>query len=238
MQQLLLPKPKPSSPLLINPRVRVRVRVSVRVPVQASSSSSFSKKLATETELLPNALRRKTNPLWTPRGFTLGVDLGDSRTGLALGKGFSPRPLNVLELRGQKLELRLLEIAEKEEVDEFVIGLPKSHDGKETQQSNKVRSIAGRLAVRAAERGWRVYLQDEHGTSVDALDFMIEMGVKRSSRQVKIDAYSAMMVLERYFSTSGHGAELVLPKQAELQDKIRKGPTRDLDFLSEDIYHT
>lgn len=26
-------------------------------------------------------------------------------------------------------------------------------------------------------RGWRVYLQDEHGTSVDALDFMIEMWV-------------------------------------------------------------
>lgn len=99
MQQLLLPKPQLSSPLLINPRVRIRVRVSVRVPVQvssSSSSSSFSKQLATETELLPNALRRKTNPLWTPRGFTLGVDLGDSRTGLALGKGFSPRPLNVI----------------------------------------------------------------------------------------------------------------------------------------------
>lgn len=143
-----------------------------------------------------------------------------------------------MELRGQKLELRLLEIAEKEEVDEFVIGLPKSHDGKETQQSNKVRSIAGRLAVRAAERGWRVYLQDEHSTSVDALDFMIEMGIKRCSRQAKIDAYSAMMVLELYFSMSGHGAELVLPKQTELQDKIRKGPTRDLDFLREDVYHT
>lgn len=43
-------------------------------------------------------------------------------------------------------------VGDDQEVDEFVIGLPKSHDGKETQQSNKVRSIAGRLAVRAAER--------------------------------------------------------------------------------------
>ncbi|OMP05323.1 hypothetical protein CCACVL1_01950 [Corchorus capsularis] len=32
------------------------------------------------------------------------------------------------------------------------IGLPKSWDGKETPQSNKVRSIVGRLEVRAAER--------------------------------------------------------------------------------------
>ena len=46
------------------------------------------------------------------------------------------------------------------------------------------------------------------------------------------------MVLELYFSMSGDGAELVLPKQTELQDKIRKGPTPDLDFLREDVYHT
>ena len=37
-------------------------------------------------------------------------------------------------------------------MDEFIIGLPLSSDGKETPQSNKVRSVAGRLAVRAAER--------------------------------------------------------------------------------------
>ena len=39
-----------------------------------------------------------------------------------------------------------------QEVDEFIIGLPKSSDGKETPQSNKVRSVAGRFATRAAER--------------------------------------------------------------------------------------
>ncbi|OAY24380.1 uncharacterized protein LOC110605683 isoform X1 [Manihot esculenta] len=125
-------------------------------------------------EIPPNALRRKNDPQWRG-GFSLGVDLGLSRTGLALSKGFSVRPLMVLELRGQKLELGLLEIAENEEVDEFIIGLPKSWDGKETPQSNKVRSVAGRLAVRAAERGWRVFLQDEHGTSTEATYRMINI---------------------------------------------------------------
>lgn len=43
-----------------------------------------------------------------------------------------------------------------QEVDEFIIGLPISDDGKETTQSNKIRSVAGRLAVRAAER-WEFY---------------------------------------------------------------------------------
>ncbi|KAE8723333.1 Shaggy-related protein kinase delta [Hibiscus syriacus] len=144
----------------------------------------------------PNALRRKTNSRLTG-GFSLGVDLGLSRTGLALSKGFSVRPLTVLKLRGQKLELQLLDVAEREEADEFIIGLPKSWDGKESPQSNKVRSIAGRLAVRAAQRqclmGWRVYLVDEHGTSSEAECRMINLGLEKSARQKSFDAYAAVV---------------------------------------------
>ncbi|GFQ02393.1 putative holliday junction resolvase [Phtheirospermum japonicum] len=267
-------------------------------------------------QIPPNALRRRRDPTWRG-GFSLGVDLGLSRTGLALSKGFAVRPLTVLELRGQKLELKLLDIAENEEVDEFIIGLPKSSDGKETEQSNKVRSVAGRFAVRAAERGWRVYLQDEHGTSAEALGHMIAKlttvvavafeplglllihgdggevdefiiglpkssdgketeqsnkvrsvagrfavraaergwrvylqdehgtsaealghmiakGIGKSARHGKIDAYAAMNVLERYFSYLGEGVELVVPKQVELQDKLRKGPPKDVDFFPEE----
>ncbi|KAE8038785.1 hypothetical protein FH972_011260 [Carpinus fangiana] len=172
-------------------------------------------------ELPPNALRRKREPKWRG-GFSLGVDLGMSRTGLALSKGFSIRPLTVLELRGEKLEIQLLQIAQQE-----------SCDGKETPQSNKVRSVAGRLAVRAAERGWRVYLQDEHGTTAEAADRMIGMGLDRSTRQRKIDAYAAMMVLERYFSMAGLGTELVLPKNLDLQEKLKTGPPKDMDFFPE-----
>ncbi|KAK6120569.1 hypothetical protein DH2020_045700 [Rehmannia glutinosa] len=200
-----------------------------QLSIKASSSASAP----WEEQIPPNALRRKRDSSWRG-GFSLGVDLGLSRTGLALSKGFSIRPLTVLELRGQKLELRLLDIAEKEEVDEFIIGLPKSSDGNETEQSNKVRSVAGRFAVRAAERGWRVYLQDEHGTSAEALDHMIAKGIGKSARHERIDAYAAMKVLERYFSYSGKGIELVVPKQVELQNKLRKGPPKDVDFFPEE----
>ncbi|KAL2491310.1 Polynucleotidyl transferase [Abeliophyllum distichum] len=235
--QLVTLKPQPQSPLSPikkNPlhthkfnsanfasRSRLTAAVSASVPG-----------VSWEEQIPPNALRRKRDSTWRG-GFSLGVDLGLSRTGLAISKGFSIRPLTVLELRGQKLELRLLDIAEKQEVDEFIVGLPKSSDGKETLQSNKVRSVAGRLAVRAAERGWRVYLQDEHGTSSEAVDHMIAMGLTRSARQGRIDAYAAVKVLERYFSHSGQGIELVLPKQAELQDKLSRGPPKDVDFFPE-----
>ncbi|XP_073146170.1 uncharacterized protein [Henckelia pumila] len=202
------------------------------IPIPRRTQSRTSVSLPWEERIPPNAVRRRRSPSW--RGsFSLGVDLGFSRTGLALSKGFSIRPLTVLELRGQKLELRLLDIAEIQEVDEFIVGLPKSSDGMETEQSNKVRSVAGRLAVRAAERGWRVYLQDEHGTSTEAVDHMIAQGLSKSARRGNIDAYAAV-VLERYFSDSGYGIELVVPKQVELQNKLLKGPLKDSDFFPEE----
>ncbi|CAK7357153.1 unnamed protein product [Dovyalis caffra] len=147
-------------------------------------------------EIPPNALRRKTDPLWRG-GFSLGVDLGLSRSGLALSKGFIVRPLSVLELRGQKLELRLLEIAENEEVDEFIIGLPRSWDGKETPQSNKVRSVAGRFAVLAADRccdwdGASQYLI-LHVLLMLRLTLHKYRGLGKSTRQKKVDAYAAVV---------------------------------------------
>ncbi|GLT34009.1 hypothetical protein SLA2020_085560 [Shorea laevis] len=201
---------------------------SIPATLNHNRKSRLRATLSFVEEFPPNAHRRRSDPQWRG-GFSLGIDLGLSRTGLALSKGFSFRPLTVLKFRGEKLELRLLDIAEKEEADEFIIGLPKSWDGKETPQSNKVRSVAGRLAVRAAERGWRVYLQDEHGTSTEASSLMINMGLRKSARQRSTDAYAAAILLKRYFAASGQGTELVLPKQIDLLEKLRRGVTEEFD---------
>jgi hypothetical protein len=59
--------------------------------------------------LLPNARRRGLDPLWHGGGFSLGVDLGGSRTGLAVGRGMTlPRPLTVrnFTLKVTRLQIR------------------------------------------------------------------------------------------------------------------------------------
>ncbi|XP_021806862.1 uncharacterized protein LOC110750800 isoform X1 [Prunus avium] len=236
----------PPFPIGTVPKVR-NAPTSIQLPLTKNSKNGPRIRAISTDEIPPNALRRKRDPNWRG-GFSVGVDLGMSRTGLALSKGFNFRPLTVLNLRGQKLEDQLLEIAKQQEADEFIVGLPKSSDGKETPQSNKVRSVAGRLAVSAAQRGWRVYLQDENGTSIEAMDRMINVmfchflpeikflfrGLGKSDRQSKVDAYAAVMVLERYFSMSGEGTELVVPKNLDLLDKLRRGPPKDIDFYPED----
>ncbi|ESQ35607.1 hypothetical protein EUTSA_v10008640mg [Eutrema salsugineum] len=208
-------------------------------PIRSRNYPLVLRAATSNEEIPPNAVRRKIDPDWRG-GFSLGVDLGLSRTGIAISKGYTVRPLTVLKSRGQKLETRLLEIAEEEEVDEFIIGLPRSSDGKETIQSNKVRSVAGRLAVQAAEKGWRVYVLDEHGTSSEASDRMIVMGLRKIERQNREDAFAAVILLERYFSTQGLGTEIILPKSLDLQEKIKKGALVDPDFLPEKLeeYYT
>lgn len=42
------------------------------------------------------------------------------------------------------------------------------------------------------------------------------------------------MLLERYFSTAGDRTELVLPKNLDLQEKLQKGPPKDIDFFPEE----
>lgn len=41
------------------------------------------------------------------------------------------------------------------------------------------------------------------------------------------------MVLERYFSASGEGIELVIPKQLELQNKLRKASSMEMNLTGD-----
>ncbi|KAI8022311.1 hypothetical protein LOK49_LG03G02551, partial [Camellia lanceoleosa] len=101
----------------------------------------------------------------------------------------------------------------------------KNSDRNETSDEDASQGLESVEPV--VSQGWRVYLQDEHGTSIEAMNLMIDRGISKSARQGRIDAYTAMMMLERYFSLSGHEIELVLPKQLELQEKLRIGPPTD-----------
>lgn len=169
------------------------------------------------------------------RGHTIGVDFGDAKTGLSVSRGgYAPRPLTVVRQKGDRLLETILQVALQEKADEFVVGLPKGWDGKDTEQAHKCRSFAGRLSYIAARRGWRVYLHDEYGTSQDALGYMIDIGSNRRSRKEQVDAYAAMALLCNYFDSSGSRAKIVVPKSLDLQQLLCQGPAMPLLSRLED----
>jgi len=152
----------------------------------------------------------------------LCVDLGDKRTGLALGDDVTRlvSPLPTIEVPisiadGAAL-LEALARAVEEQVGvaragtktpsrhaALIFGLPLNMDGTENPRTRIVRAFATRLGGRV---GLEVKFQDERLTTVDADWQMARSGLTRGEKKQKRDALAAATIL-RDFLGGGANAE-------------------------------
>lgn len=144
----------------------------------------------------------------------LAIDLGDKRTGLALGDRETGlvSPLEVVECPigadGGKLLLDRLAAAIQTHLgaaiasraDTLVIGLPLNMDGSEGPQAKKARTFGELLAQRT---GRIVIYHDERLTSVEADWSMSRSGMTRGQKKQKRDALAAAAILRDYFGALG-----------------------------------
>ncbi len=104
------------------------------------------------------------------------IDLGKVRVGLAvsdeLGVLAHPRPHLDGRNVGRLLAI-LTDFAEEEQIDQFLVGLPRSLDGREGPPARRARNFAERLRQRS---GRPVELVDEWLTTVEARDRLREAG--------------------------------------------------------------
>lgn len=140
----------------------------------------------------------------------LAVDLGDRRTGLALGDDETGlvSPLSVLEVSlGQRFGADLLDaiaraldqqIGERSP-GEIVLGLPVNMDGTEGSRARIVRSFGARLGARTHRE---IRYQDERLTSADADWTMARSGLTRGQKKERRDAIAAAAILRDYLAGS------------------------------------
>lgn len=143
--------------------------------------------MATEEEL---------NLLGESRGKILGVDFGDTRTGLAVsdknrilasGIGYiSPGGI-------EKTADGVARIAQEQGVVAAVVGLPRNMDGSEGFRAERCRQFAGMLHDRI---GVPVVLMDERLTTVSAARYLNETNTRGSRRRQVIDTLSAQIILQ------------------------------------------
>ncbi|MDX2016670.1 MAG: Holliday junction resolvase RuvX [Planctomycetota bacterium] len=139
----------------------------------------------------------------------LAIDLGDKRTGLALGDDQTRlvTPLDVLEVpisadEGQQL-LRALTRAIDVHVGlspraaELVVGLPLNMDGTEGPRAKGVRAFAER--IRAAT-GMTIHLHDERLTSAAAEWTLNQSGLTRDQKKRRRDALAAAQLLRTFLN--------------------------------------
>ena len=131
----------------------------------------------------------------------LGIDLGDKRTGVAVGDSVTgiATPLDVIETGSADERLaRLRGVIEREGPDELVVGWPLNMDGSVGPSAEKCKAFADQLAELTR---LPVRLHDERLTSAEADEQMAMTGLTHKQKKARRDALAAAAILRGFFET-------------------------------------
>ncbi|MBN8689335.1 MAG: Holliday junction resolvase RuvX [Armatimonadetes bacterium] len=126
----------------------------------------------------------------------MGVDFGRVNIGIAVGEleaeVASPRTRLLATGTLAKDAIAISKLAQDEEVDQIVIGIPEFEDGKAAR-------ICRMLADRIREQGWIVNEVDEQLSTAETHEHLKGMGYTAAQRKKQIDSESACQILYRFF---------------------------------------
>lgn len=131
------------------------------------------------------------------RGKILGVDFGDTRTGLAVSDmgRFLASGIGYVSPGGiEKTAQKVAEVAREKGVSAIVVGLPRNMDGSEGHRADRCREFAILLLERLD--GVAVAMIDERLTTVSASRYLNETNTRGHKRKGVIDTLSAEIILQ------------------------------------------
>ena len=129
---------------------------------------------------------------------SLGLDIGDKRIGVALSDpgGILASPFTILDRRDDAADVEaIIDIVSQQQVEQIVVGLPRSMDGSIGMQAEKVKSFVQKLCSRTEVP---VEFRDERLTTVLAKRLMQSVGKKKSRKKARDDAIAAELILQGY----------------------------------------
>lgn len=133
----------------------------------------------------------------------MGVDYGDARTGVAISDLLCSIVGSATVIHSRNTEKtinQLLELIQKNDVGEIVVGLPKNMNGTEGPRAELCREFAARLE---AASGLKVVLWDERRTTVEAHNILSDHNYHGKKRKDTVDAVAASLILEGYLAFRG-----------------------------------
>ena len=127
----------------------------------------------------------------------IGIDYGEKNIGIAFAKNGIVSPTKVIS--GTRDEVAITEIARfvlENKVTKIIVGLPLTSDGKDTNQSRKVRRFVKLLKIRLKKP---VEFVNEFRTTKDSITEAINLGISKKRRST-VDHLSAALILKEYYS--------------------------------------
>jgi len=118
----------------------------------------------------------------------LGIDYGRVKVGIAIADGGLSEPLEVIRYTDIELLInKILEIAQKEQVEKIVVGVSEGEMGKESKE------FADKIGAETF---------DETLSTQDAQELSRQAGIKRKKRKNMEDAFAASVMLQSYLDTN------------------------------------
>lgn len=129
----------------------------------------------------------------------VSLDVGDVRIGVAKSDimGIIATPLEVIDRRKTKAVKRVQEILREQNTNALVVGIPKSLDGTEKRQAEKVREFIEKLKNEIDNL--EIYEVDERLTTVSADRILNEINRKGALEKRKVvDKVAAAIILQSF----------------------------------------
>ena len=130
-------------------------------------------------------------------GRILGVDFGDTRTGLAVSdvSRFLASGIGYVSPGGiEKTANKVAEVAKEQKASAIVVGLPKNMDGSEGFRAERCREFADLLRERLPDTP--ILMMDERLTTMSAARYLNETNTRGARRKGVIDTLSAQIILQ------------------------------------------
>ena len=130
----------------------------------------------------------------------MGLDYGDSRTGVAVSDllGITAQGVESIKHTGEKqLINRLRDLINEYQVKKIVIGLPLNMNATSGQRVEKTKKFIEKLK---SEFGLEVITMDERLTTVASHRTMTELGVNKNKKKNIVDMMSAVLILQMYMA--------------------------------------
>ncbi|WP_418964194.1 Holliday junction resolvase RuvX [Cetobacterium sp.] len=129
----------------------------------------------------------------------LSLDVGDVRIGVAKSDlmGMVATPLEVIDRRKTKAVKRIAELCREENTKSIVVGIPKSLDGTEKRQAEKVREFIEKL--NKSIEGLEFFEIDERLSTVSADRMLNETNLRGAKEKRKVvDKVAAAIILQTF----------------------------------------
>ena len=131
----------------------------------------------------------------------LGLDYGDSRTGVALSDamGWTAQPVETIDMKlgKEKVEARIVELIRMHDVKQVVVGYPLNMNGSVGPRAEKTAEFIESLKL-VASADVEFVKWDERLTTVIAQRTMTELGIKTKNKKGLVDKIAAVQILQSY----------------------------------------